>query len=54
MMVTKTIIITERQEQFIQKHKNFNFSAWIREMLEDYIKMIGGLRILENGVKEIE
>ncbi len=51
-MVIKTITITEKQAKFIKEHTLFNFSGWVREMLDDYIKMIGGLRILENGIKE--
>lgn len=53
-MIIKKVDITEKQHEFIQEHKNFNFSSWIREMLDDYIKMIGGLRILENGAKEFD
>lgn len=47
-------MITEKQAEFVDTHKNFNFSSWIREMLDDYIKFIGGLKILEDGAKGFE
>ena len=53
-MIQKNILINKNQEEFIQSHKNFNFSSWIREMLDDYIKFIGGLKILEDGAKGVE
>ena len=53
-MIQKNIIITEKQDKFIKEHSNFNFSGWIRESLDDYIKFIGGLKILDNGAKNFE
>ena len=52
-MKKKSLDITYEQDIFIKDHPNFNFGAWVREMLDDYIKFIGGLKILD-GVKEFE
>lgn len=52
-MTQKNIIISAKQEEFIKTHPNFNFSAWVREMLDDYIRMIGGLKILKDGAKTV-
>lgn len=53
-MIQKNILLREKQEEFIKNHPNFNFSSWVREMLDDYIKYIGGLKLLENGTQTVE
>ncbi len=46
-------MISEKQDEFIRTHSNFNFSAWVRETLDEYIKFVKRLNIV-NGNEKIE
>lgn len=52
-MMQKNVLITDNQELFIKSHPNFNFTAWVRETLDEYIRFVRRLNIVNGNEKII-